>query len=182
VKASAPRLDQLPALTTDGDVLAVIEATQHTRSKFKFDAELATFVLERVLPSGLSYPYDFGFVPSTLADDGDPLDILILNDEPIPVGCVARCKLVGALVAEQSTRGRRVRNDRLVGVPTESRRYGSARVIKDISADVLGDVERFFIQYNQTRGVRFEPKRRYGAVKALALLRAAVVAFKAKTS
>jgi len=182
VKPSAPRLDQLPALTTDGDVLAVIEATQYTRSKFKFDAELATFVLERVLPSGLSYPYDFGFVPSTLADDGDPLDILVLNDEPIPVGCVARCKLVGALVAEQSARGRRVRNDRLVEVPTASRRYGSARVIKDISADVLGDVERFFIHYNQTPGVRFEPKRRYGAAKASALLRAAVVAFKAKTS
>jgi inorganic pyrophosphatase len=177
VTQAAPRLDRLPSVSADGDVLAVVEATQHSRSKLKFDSELATFVLEGVLPAGLAYPYDFGFVPSTLAEDGDPIDILVLNDEPIPVGRVARCKLIGVLVAEQVTDRRRVRNDRLVAVTTQSKRYGSARVIKDVASDVLADVERFFVQYNRSRGVRFDPRGRYGPARATALLRSAARAF-----
>ena len=172
---SAPRLDRLPALRGSGDVLAVIEATQYTRTKLKFDPELGAFLLEKVLPPGMSYPYDFGFIPSTCADDGDPLDILVLNDEPTPVGCVVPCKLVGVLLAEQSDRGKRVRNDRLLGVANKSRRYGSARVIRDISADVLSDIEQFFVRYNEARGVRFEPKGRHGAARAMTLLKRGIV-------
>jgi inorganic pyrophosphatase len=166
----SPRLDQLPSLNEQGEVLAVIEASRGSRNKLKFDAALGTFVLHGVLPSGLVYPYDFGFVPSTLAEDGDPLDILVLTDEPAPAGAVVPCRLLGVLVAEQSEGRKKVRNDRLLAAAVHSQRYASLRVLKDVTDDVLDDIERFFVAHNDARGERFEPRGQFGPARAMKLL------------
>jgi inorganic pyrophosphatase len=67
------------------------------------------FKLSKVMPEGMHFPYDFGFVPSTKAEDGDPLDVLVLSDEPLYVGCVVECRLIGVIEAEQEQDGQKNR-------------------------------------------------------------------------
>ncbi|HEY2456826.1 MAG TPA: inorganic diphosphatase, partial [Candidatus Acidoferrum sp.] len=79
----------------DSTIKAVVETPKGSRNKYEFDSADRTFTLKRVLPAGMAFPYDFGFFPSTLADDGDPLDVLLLMDEPAFCGCVVNCRLIG---------------------------------------------------------------------------------------
>ena len=82
----------------------VIETPKGSRNKFAFDAEQHMFQLKKVLPAGMAFPYDFGFVPSTLAEDGDPVDVLVLMDEPAFPGCVLSCRPVGVIEGEQKSK------------------------------------------------------------------------------
>ena len=94
----------------------MIETPKGSRNKFDYDPGCAAFRLSGVLPEGMSFPYDFGFIPSTLGDDGDPLDVLILLDTPVVVGCVLTGRLIGVIEAEQRERdGTWTQNHRLVG-------------------------------------------------------------------
>jgi inorganic pyrophosphatase len=163
--ADRTTLESLPTRGEDGAWLAVIEATQGTRQKLKYKAEWHAFALHHVLPLGLSFPYDFGFLPSTLGADGDPLDVLVLADEALPPGTVVPCRLVGVIEAEQQDQDEREprRNDRLLAVATGSHRYGECRTVGDIAAAVLAEVETFFVVYNASRGGRFTPLARRDA-------------------
>src|SRR5438309_8501280 len=127
------KIHRLPALDPDtGHVHAVIEAVRGTRNKFKFDEERALFIHDGVLPAGATYPFDFGFIPSTKGEDGDPIDILVLMEEPAFVGAVIPCRLVGAIEAEQTEKaGETVRNDRLLGIAAKSHLYGDVEAIDD---------------------------------------------------
>jgi inorganic pyrophosphatase len=177
---SSRRLDRLPAKNDEGETLAVIEACQGSRNKLRYHPGHAAFELHGVLPAGMSFPYDFGFVPSTLGEDGDPLDVLVLMDEAVPVGSVVPCRLVGVVAAEQKERdGEAVRNDRLLAVATASRRYASARLIADIAPHVLDEIERFFVFYNREKAVEFRPVGRHGVQEAERLLEAGRRAFQA---
>src|SRR5882762_4480106 len=80
----------------------VIETPKGSRNKFAFDADQHVFELKKVLPAGMAFPYDFGFVPSTEAEDGDPIDVLVLMDEPAFPGCVLKCRTIGVIEGEQS--------------------------------------------------------------------------------
>jgi inorganic pyrophosphatase len=82
-------------------VKVIIETPKGSRNKFKYDPALRMFKLSKVLPEGMVFPYDFGFVPSTKGDDGDPVDVLVLMDEPTFPGCLLECRLVGVLEAGQ---------------------------------------------------------------------------------
>lgn len=169
--AAPNTLEALPTRDEDGAWIAVIEATQATRHKLKYRAEWQAFVLSGVLPLGLSFPYDFGFLPSTRGDDGDPLDVLVLADEAMPPGTVAPCRLVGVIEAEQQDEGERAkRNDRLIAVAAGSHRYGECRELRDVAAGVLAEIEHFFVVYNAHRGGRFRPIARRGAAAASRLV------------
>src|SRR6187397_2515854 len=85
----------------EDSVKVIIETPQGSRNKFKYDPDLRMFKLSKVLPEGMVFPYDFGFVPSTNGDDGDPVDVLVLMDEPTFPGCLLECRLVGVLEAGQ---------------------------------------------------------------------------------
>ena len=175
-----PRSKPCPRRDDDGAWLAVIEATQGTRHKLKYEAEWRAFVLSGVLPLGLSFPYDFGFLPSTLGDDGDPLDVLVLADEAMPPGTVVPCRLVGVIEAEQQDEGAAAeRNDRLLAVATSSHRYGECRELDDIAAGVLDEIEPFFVVYNASKGGRFKPLARRGAAARRAWSRTASAAARA---
>ena len=120
---------------------------------------------------GTSFPFDFGFVPSTRAADGDPIDVLVLMDEAVPAGVVVACRLVGVIEAEQTDReGTSRRNDRLLAVAEASHRYGRCRTIADIGDGVLEEVERFFVFYNEQQGQRFRPLGRFGLARAKRLV------------
>src|SRR3979411_392170 len=97
----------------------ILETPKGSRNKFNYDPDSCLFMLGGVLPEGMVFPYDFGFIPSTLGDDGDPLDILILMDEPVIPGCIVRARLVGAIEAQQKEKDEGwTRNDRLIAVAT----------------------------------------------------------------
>ena len=94
----------------------VIETPKGSRNKFAFNAEQHVFELKKVLPAGMTFPYDFGFIPSTLAEDGDPVDVLVLMDEPAFPGCVLSCRPVGVIEGEQKDKKGKERNDRIIAV------------------------------------------------------------------
>jgi inorganic pyrophosphatase len=135
----------------------VIETPKGSHNKYKYDEGLGLFLLGGVLPQGMSFPYDFGFLPGTLAEDGDPLDVLLLMDFPAYPGCVVAGRLIGVIEAKQTEKdGETTRNDRLVAVPTESRLYRDLKNVDEIGDDRLKEIEGFFISYNQVRGKKFK--------------------------
>src|SRR6266853_2076065 len=93
----------------ESTIHVVIETPKGCQNKYKFDSNLRSFRLNRVLPDGMVYPYDFGFVPSSLADDGDPADVLLLMDAPAFPGCVVESRLIGVIEGEQDENGKKER-------------------------------------------------------------------------
>src|SRR5256714_4781218 len=99
----------------------VVETPKGSRNKFAFDAEQHIFELKKVLPAGMTFPYDFGFVPSTIADDGDPIDVLVLMDEPAFPGCVLSCRPIGVIEGEQrDEKKKKERNDRIIAIQEDA--------------------------------------------------------------
>jgi inorganic pyrophosphatase len=111
-------LEKLPAINAKGRVQVVIETQKGATAKFKFDPKLGTFKYVRPLRKGLAYPFDWGFVPSTRGEDGDPLDALVVHDSASFPGAVIGCRPVGVLEVEQTEKGKTVRNDRVIFVPS----------------------------------------------------------------
>src|SRR5438270_8535606 len=99
---------------------AIIETPKGRRNKFDYDPKTRLFKLGGLLPEGLAFPFDFGFIPSTMADDGDPLDVMILMDEPAHVGCLLDVRIIGVIEAVEIENGKRTRNDRLIAVAVHS--------------------------------------------------------------
>ena len=164
-------LESLDTFNDEGDLNVVIETPKGSRNKYTYDEKTGLFKLGGVLPSGASFPFDFGFVPSTLGGDGDPLDVLVLMDEPAFPGCLVYVRLVGVVEAEQTERdGETERNDRLIGVAAESRLQRHVRALGSLSPDLLEEIEHFFISYNQAKGKEFKPIGRFGPQKALKLV------------
>jgi inorganic pyrophosphatase len=166
------RLHQLSALRNDSeDINVIIETPKGNRNKFNYDEELGLFKLGGVLPAGASFPFDFGFIPSTLGGDGDPLDVLVLMDEPAFPGCLVITRLIGVIEAEQTERdGERTRNDRLIGVAADARGHSDVRNIKELNRNLLDEIEHFFVSYNVIKGKEFEPKGRFGPERARKLI------------
>jgi inorganic pyrophosphatase len=167
----ATPLNELPAVDPDsGRVNVVVDTPQGSRNKYKFDEEHGQWRLSKVLPQGMYFPYDFGFIPSTRGEDGDPLDVLLLVDEPSFPGCIVPAQLIGVLEAEQTEGGKTVRNDRLVAVvetPYNPIEYHS---LEEVNEQRLDAVEQFFVTYNKLEGRHFKPLARHGAKRAQKLV------------
>jgi inorganic pyrophosphatase len=134
-----------------------------------------------VLPEGQYFPYDFGFVPSTLSEDGDPLDILILLDAPAPVGCVLTARLIGVIEAEQHEKVQgKIRNDRLLAVATHAHTHQHGRTLNDLRPKLVDEIEAFFIDYNRAKGKKFKPLKRAGPKPAAKLVKRGMTAFDKK--
>lgn len=154
-----------------GDLNVVVETVKGSRNKISFHPEKELFELSGVLPAGASFPYDFGFVPATTGEDGDPLDVLVLMDEPVFTGCLVHARLVGVVTARQTERdGTAMRNDRLIAVSSKSRTHDGVRSLTDLSATLLGELEHFFASYNEAHGKRFEALGRKGPRAARTLV------------
>jgi inorganic pyrophosphatase len=166
-----PRLTHLPTFDQkSGDLYVVIETPQGSRNKNKYDDDLRAFQMGSLLPVGMAFPYDFGFVPSTLGEDGDPLDVLVLMEQPAPGGFVVPARLVGVIEAEQSEDGRTERNDRLIAVASGSTRYKSVQDLNGLGEELLREIELFFTTYNELKGKQFKPIGRHGPSKARRLV------------
>jgi inorganic pyrophosphatase len=129
-------------------VNVVIETPRGSRNKFAYDDALGVIRLKKVLPPGMDFPYDFGFVPSTKAADGDPLDALLLMDEPAHPGTLMRCRLVGIIEGRQTEGKKSERNDRLLAVSEYSLQYADIKDAKDLDNKLLKSLEDFFVNYH----------------------------------
>ncbi|MDT5269899.1 MAG: inorganic pyrophosphatase [Acidobacteriota bacterium] len=161
----------LATFNDDEELNVVIETPKGSRNKYNYDEKLGLFKLGGVLTSGASFPFDFGFVPSTVGGDGDPLDVLVLMDEPAFAGCLVHTRLVGAIEAEQTERdGETTRNDRLIGVAADARLHTRVRTLEHLGSTLLEEIEHFFVSYNQIKGKEFNPLGRLGPERALKLV------------
>lgn len=169
----------LDAFDTDsGNVNVIIDTPKGSRNKFKFDEKIGIFKLGGPLPVGAVFPFDFGYIPSTKGGDGDPLDILILMDEPAFSGCLVPAKLIGVIEALQTEDQETTRNDRLVAVSADSRNHSHVRFLGDLNDNLIHEIERFFISYNETKGKQFEILGRFGPDRATALIDIAIKKFR----
>jgi inorganic pyrophosphatase len=136
-------------------VQVIIETPKGSRNKYAFDPEQRVFRLKKVLPAGMAFPYDFGFVPSTKAADGDPVDVLVLMDEPAFPGCLLECRLIGVIEGEQGREGKKVRNDRVVAIEQANHSFADIQHIHDLGKEFLNELEEFFVNYHQQHGEKY---------------------------
>ena len=154
----------------------IIETPKGSPSKYAYDPEHGLFKLRHVLTAGATFPFDFGYVPSTKGPDGDPLDVLVLMDSPAFAGCWIPCRLVGVIEAEQREgTARPIRNDRLIAVAQVSQRHESVKELSDLPKELLKEIEQFFIFYNEARGKRFKPLGQHGTKQARKVVQKAMV-------
>ena len=137
-------------------IRVIIETPKGSRNKYAFDEEDRVFELKRVLPAGMAFPYDFGFVPSTKAEDGDPTDVLVLMDEPAFTGCVLKCRIIGIIEGEQGSKKDKLRNDRVVAVEKDNHSFADIRHIDDLGKQFLRELEEFFVNYHQLSGEKYK--------------------------
>jgi inorganic pyrophosphatase len=163
----------LKTFDEDGSLNAIIETPKGSRNKFDYDSERGIFKLGGVLPAGASFPFDFGFVPLTLGEDGDPLDVLVLMEEPAFSGCLVPARLIGVIEAEQTERdGTTTRNDRLIAVAANFRQQRDVHSLEDLNPGLIEEIEHFFVSYNEIKNKHFQPMGCSGPERALELVEA----------
>ena len=151
----------------------VIETPAGSRNKFAFDPDQGIFALKKVLPAGMTFPYDFGFLPQTLAPDGDPIDVLLLMDEPAYPGCLVASRLIGVIEGEQIDGKMKIRNDRLVAVANANHMYANVRKLKDLPRKWLDELQLFFVNYHNLEGKKYNLLGCKGADAAYTLIKKA---------
>jgi inorganic pyrophosphatase len=167
-----PRLSDLDPIDAANDCInVVIETPKGARTKLAYDPDRGAFVVKKVLPEGMSFPFDFGFIPSTLSDDGDPLDVLVLMDDPVPVATVVPSRLIGVIEAIQTEKdGDKDENPRLIAVAHACEIFCRVRKLSDLPDTITEQIEHFFINYNDQAGKKFEPTARSGRKRAEKIL------------
>ncbi|HET6145481.1 MAG TPA: inorganic diphosphatase [Candidatus Acidoferrales bacterium] len=156
-KGNLANPSRLSAVDEDDDevFIVVIETPRGCRNKYAFDPDQRVFSLKKVLPAGMAFPYDFGFLPSTEGGDGDPIDVLVLMDEPAFPGCVVRCRLIGVIQGEQ-TDGKDVeRNDRILAVEIGTHSWDDVRHVDDLGKQFAKELAEFFVNYHELTGKEY---------------------------
>lgn len=136
-------LSRIAAQPKPGLINVLIEITGGSKNKYEYDKQLEAFALDRVLSSSVQYPYDYGFVPNTLAEDGDPLDGMVIIDEPTFPGCVIAARPIGFL--EMIDGGDR--DEKILCVPDKDPRYAQVKSLKDVAPHRLDEIAEFFRSY-----------------------------------
>lgn len=150
-------LNRLPPFDKEcGALNIIVETPKNGRIKYKCNEKYGIFQLDKSLPYGFSFPFEFGFVPSTIGGDGDPLDGLILSDEATFPGCLVLGQVLGVLQAEQREGKQVNRNDRLVAIPLSVKTHEPIIPPKALDKKLISDITNFFISYNEVQGKKFK--------------------------
>lgn len=169
--SSKSPFDRLDAKAEGTEVFnVVIETPQGSRNKFKYEPKLGLFTLHKVLPAGAVFPFDFGFIPGTMGEDGDPLDVLIFMDQPAFTGCLVEVRMIGVIEAEQTEKGETMRNDRLIGVASRSLDHSDIHSLKEVDESLVNEIQHFFKSYDEIDGKEFKPIGVYGPNRAQKLI------------
>lgn len=129
-------------------VRAIVETPKNSTNKYEYDGKLGLFRLDRALYSPMHYPGDYGFIPGTLAEDGDPLDILVLVQEPSFTGCLLEARPVGVLHMVDEAEG----DQKILAVPIRNPRYDQIHTMDQIFPHVRRELEHFFTIYKELQG------------------------------
>ena len=149
----------------------VVECPKGSHNKFTYDPASGLFKLSKTFPAGVTFPFEFGFIPNTIADDGDPFDVILLADDPLFTGCMAEGRLIGIIEAEQHDEGKIIRNDRAIAVSVESHFYQGMITLEDLQKNFLQDAVDFIAAYQKRTEHHFTPLRFSGPQRALELIR-----------
>ncbi|QDW26287.1 inorganic diphosphatase [Pedobacter sp. KBS0701] len=149
----------------------IIETPKGSRQKFDYEPESGSFLLSKLMPAGTVFPFDFGFIPGTIGDDGDPFDVMLISELNTFTGCVVDCRIIGGIKAQQREKdGKITRNDRFIAVPEISLAYEKLNSLKEIPEKLLKEIEQFFIGYNLQAGKSFKVQGHINQDQALKLI------------
>lgn len=171
--ADPTRLDPLQG-EEKAYIRVIVETPKGSRNKFAFNPDERIFELKKVLPAGMAFPYDFGFVPSTKADDGDPVDVLVLMDEPAFPGCALSCRPIGVIQGEQHEQGTWVRNDRIVAIEQGAHSWSEIGDVDDLGKQFRKELEEFFVNYHRLSGTKYKVLAVKGPPHAWQLVKAGI--------
>ena len=169
---------KLPTFNDDGNLRVVVETPRGSQAKLGYDPKLKAFTLSKSLLTGLSYPYDWGFIPATRAEDGDPLDVMVIHDAATYPGLVLKCKIIGVLQVEQRSKGKKAkRNDRLFAVPRGSHAERDLSDVRDLTSAKREELEKFFIDTDELEDKELKILGWKGPKAALRTIQAGAKAF-----
>lgn len=149
----------------------IIETPKGSTEKYSYSFKSKFFKLKKILPAGMVFPYDFGFIPDTKGEDGDPLDVIVLSEFKSFPGCMMDCRIIGAITAVQSKKGKEIRNDRFLAVPEQAKILSNIDTIEELPKKILKELEEFFKNYNEIEGKNFTALKRLNAKEAMQLLK-----------
>jgi len=149
----------------------IIETPKGSTEKYSYDKESKCFKLKKILPSGMVFPYDFGFIPNTKGEDGDPLDVIVISEFKSFPGCMMDVRIIGAMLAEQTEKSKTERNDRFLAVPSLSSIFSDINTVADLPKDKLDELQQFFVNYNAAQGKKFKPSKVIKPKEALKLIK-----------
>ncbi|MDB5283164.1 MAG: inorganic diphosphatase [Bacteroidota bacterium] len=139
------------------NIYAVIETPQGSRNKYNYNTKYGFYELDKILPAGTCFPADFGFIPHTMAEDGDPLDVLVIMDIRSFTGCLVECRVIGVMEATQREKGgKKERNDRIIAVSTASIDHSGLNHVNELNSNFVKELTHFFEYYNSMSGKKFK--------------------------
>ena len=153
----------------------VIETPKGSTQKYDYDPASHFFKLKKILPSGMVFPYDFGFIPDTKGEDGDPLDVIVISEFNSFPGIMIKCRIIGGIKAQQSEstgKKKMIRNDRFLAVPKCSNIFENIKSVSDLPDNIFKELEQFFIDYNKIEGKEFKAMKKIGPREASSLIEA----------
>jgi inorganic pyrophosphatase len=150
----------------------VIETPKGSAQKYDYDPESHFFKMSKILPSGMVFPYDFGFIPKTKGEDGDPLDVIVISEFNSFPGIMIKCRIIGGIKAEQSEKkGKKViRNDRFLAIPKCSNIFEKVESMHDLPGQIMDQLEEFFVDYNKLEGKKFKALEKMSPKEARRLI------------
>lgn len=137
----------------------VVETPKGSAQKYDYVPNTPFFRLSKILPAGMVFPYDFGFIPKTKGEDGDPLDVIVISEFNSFPGVIIKCRIIGGIKAEQSKNEESkelIRNDRFIAVPKCSNIFQDIAEVKDLPKQIMTELEEFFVDYNKLEGKKFK--------------------------
>jgi len=149
----------------------IVETPKGSSQKFDYQPMQDVFLLSKVMPAGLVFPFDFGYLPGTLGEDGDPLDVMVVSEFESFTGCALDCRIIGVFRASQREKnGEEMENDRMIAVPEISDMFKGTRTIADLGKELIAEMEHFFVGYNRLAGKEFKIKKVGGPLAAFKII------------
>jgi inorganic pyrophosphatase len=155
------------------NVDVVIETPKGSSQKYDYVPDTPFFKMSKILPPGMVFPYDFGFIPKTKGEDGDPLDVIVISEFKSFPGVIIKCRIIGGITADQSAEKRSkkmIRNDRFLAVPRYSNIFQDVKKMGDLPKEITDQLEDFFIDYNKLEGKKFKAIGKIGPKEAQSLI------------
>jgi inorganic pyrophosphatase len=137
----------------------VVETPKGSAEKYDYVPNTPFFKMSKILPAGMVFPYDFGFIPKTKGEDGDPLDVIVISEFNSFPGVIISCRIIGGMKAEQSENEgskKMIRNDRFIAIPKSSNIFQEINEVKDLPKQIIEGLEGFFVDYNKLEGKKFK--------------------------